>query len=204
MHEEMADLVHEVNLRPGENTIDWTVAIFKGKNKMIDMSLQKSGVLLVTNQRVVFRGGVVLGYGFKKEISVPFANIQKIQSQRKLLKEKYRKLLILEWAGQNGNGSAVFFPYDSKSTAGGMVKSLTKSIDPRRKGLAEEWQGKIKNAMNQYGGAQQNQGAPTGQQTPPPPPPSENNENSCPDCDEEMRYIDQYDRWYCDNCQQYK
>ncbi|MFP3872500.1 MAG: DUF6159 family protein [Candidatus Aenigmatarchaeota archaeon] len=27
---------------------------------------------------------------------------------------------------------------------------------------------------------------------------------SCPDCGEELRYIEEYGRWYCDNCYQYK
>ncbi len=26
----------------------------------------------------------------------------------------------------------------------------------------------------------------------------------CPGCGGQMRYIDEYDRWYCDNCQEYK
>jgi len=38
----------------------------------------------------------------------------------------------------------------------------------------------------------------------PPPPPSPKKENPCPDCGSELRFIDQYDRWYCDNCQEYK
>ncbi|MBS3781436.1 MAG: hypothetical protein KGY66_05050 [Candidatus Thermoplasmatota archaeon] len=28
--------------------------------------------------------------------------------------------------------------------------------------------------------------------------------NQCPDCGNEMRYIDEHDRWYCDSCQEYK
>ena len=28
--------------------------------------------------------------------------------------------------------------------------------------------------------------------------------NPCPDCGQSMRYIDEYDKWYCDNCQEYK
>jgi len=200
MHEEMADLVHEVNLTPGENIIDWTVATFKGKNKIIDMSLKKQGVLITTNQRVVFRGGVVLGYGFKKQIDIPLTTINRVYSQRKLLKDEYCKLLIMEWAGGE---SAVFLPFDSKSTAGGMVKSITKTIDPRRKGLAEEWEGKIQNVINQYGSTQPQESSPQ-QQTPPPPPPQEENQKVCPDCDGKLRFIEQYDRWYCDSCQKYK
>jgi predicted amidophosphoribosyltransferase len=26
----------------------------------------------------------------------------------------------------------------------------------------------------------------------------------CPTCGKDMRYIQQYDRWYCDNCKAYK
>ncbi len=26
----------------------------------------------------------------------------------------------------------------------------------------------------------------------------------CPECGRSMRYINQYDKWYCDNCQDYK
>ena len=40
--------------------------------------------------------------------------------------------------------------------------------------------------------------------SPPPPPPPKEEEDSCPDCGSEMRYIDQYDRWYCDDCREYK
>ncbi len=29
-------------------------------------------------------------------------------------------------------------------------------------------------------------------------------DNTCPDCSSEIRYIDEYDRWYCDNCKDYK
>ncbi len=32
----------------------------------------------------------------------------------------------------------------------------------------------------------------------------ESSEDICPDCGSQMRYIDQYDRWYCDNCGEYK
>lgn len=28
--------------------------------------------------------------------------------------------------------------------------------------------------------------------------------NQCPDCGSPTRYINEYDRWYCDNCQEYK
>jgi len=36
----------------------------------------------------------------------------------------------------------------------------------------------------------------------PPPPPKK--ENPCPDCRTELRYIDKYERWYCDSCRGYK
>lgn len=26
----------------------------------------------------------------------------------------------------------------------------------------------------------------------------------CPDCGQSMRFVDQYEKWYCDNCQDYK
>jgi len=42
------------------------------------------------------------------------------------------------------------------------------------------------------------------QQPTPPPQQQQQQENQCPDCSGEMRYIDEYDRWYCDNCQEYK
>ncbi|MFW5907264.1 MAG: hypothetical protein ACOC55_04020 [Candidatus Natronoplasma sp.] len=28
--------------------------------------------------------------------------------------------------------------------------------------------------------------------------------NTCPTCGQELRYIDEYDRWYCDSCQEYQ
>ncbi|MEF8835849.1 MAG: zinc ribbon domain-containing protein [Candidatus Thermoplasmatota archaeon] len=29
-------------------------------------------------------------------------------------------------------------------------------------------------------------------------------EKSCPKCDRDMRYIEEYDRWYCPECGQYR
>lgn len=40
------------------------------------------------------------------------------------------------------------------------------------------------------------------EQPPPPPPPEE--EKNCKNCGCKMRYIREYDRWYCDNCQKYE
>lgn len=28
--------------------------------------------------------------------------------------------------------------------------------------------------------------------------------NTCPDCGQQIRYVEEYDRWYCDSCQEYK
>ncbi len=50
---------------------------------------------------------------------------------------------------------------------------------------------------------QQQEQGPQQQQAPQQQPPQEAGEN-CPDCGQQMRYIDDYDRWYCDNCQEYK
>ncbi len=36
-----------------------------------------------------------------------------------------------------------------------------------------------------------------------PPPPFKNIKN-CPDCGQRIRFIDEYDSWYCDTCQEYK
>ncbi|MEF8874716.1 MAG: hypothetical protein V5A88_08640 [Candidatus Thermoplasmatota archaeon] len=33
---------------------------------------------------------------------------------------------------------------------------------------------------------------------------AEETANTCPTCNQELRYIEDYDRWYCDNCQEYK
>jgi len=37
-----------------------------------------------------------------------------------------------------------------------------------------------------------------------PPPPQKSTTRTCPTCGEELRYIDDYESWYCDNCQHYK
>lgn len=42
------------------------------------------------------------------------------------------------------------------------------------------------------------------QQQPPPQQQQEQQGNQCPDCGGQMRYVDEYDRWYCDNCEEYK
>lgn len=201
----MADLLDEVNYRPNEERIEWTVAQFKGKNKLIDMSLKKEGVLIITNQRIIFRGGVVLGHGFKKEISMPINDINNIFSERKLTKDEARKLLIIVWSNKGESNSAVFLPLDSKSTTGGMAKSITKTVDPTRKGLAEEWVDKTQSAVQKYSDSTEKslQTSQATEETPPPPPPAEN-QNECSDCGKELRYIDEYDRWYCDNCEEYK
>ncbi|MBS3782047.1 MAG: hypothetical protein KGY66_08565 [Candidatus Thermoplasmatota archaeon] len=36
------------------------------------------------------------------------------------------------------------------------------------------------------------------------PPPSQKPSKNCPDCGGQMRYIEEYNRWYCDSCQEYK
>jgi len=37
-----------------------------------------------------------------------------------------------------------------------------------------------------------------------PPPELKKEEKLCPQCHKDMRYIEQYERWYCDNCEEYK
>ncbi len=49
---------------------------------------------------------------------------------------------------------------------------------------------------------QQQQQPPQQQQEPPQQ--QQQQAKQCSDCASEMRYIDEYDRWYCDNCQEYK
>ncbi len=36
------------------------------------------------------------------------------------------------------------------------------------------------------------------------PPQQQQQARQCPTCGNQMRHIDQYDKWYCDNCQDYK
>ncbi len=52
--------------------------------------------------------------------------------------------------------------------------------------------------QQQYGGQQQ-YGAPPQQQQPP-----QQQGRPCPDCGGSMRYVNEYNRWYCDRCQGYK
>lgn len=40
--------------------------------------------------------------------------------------------------------------------------------------------------------------------TTPPPPKPKKEEKLCPQCHKEMRYIERYERWYCDNCEEYR
>lgn len=54
------------------------------------------------------------------------------------------------------------------------------------------------------GQSQPTQQPPQQQQQPSPPPQKENQDNQCPDCNGQMRYINEYNQWYCDNCQEYK
>ncbi len=66
----------------------------------------------------------------------------------------------------------------------------------------QQWQqGQQQQQPPQQGGQQQPPGQ---QQQQPPQPPGQQQENACPDCGSQMRYIDEHDRWYCDNCQEYK
>ncbi len=43
-------------------------------------------------------------------------------------------------------------------------------------------------------------GAPVGQPTEE----IESEEGSCESCGSELRYIEEYERWYCDDCQEYR
>jgi len=59
---------------------------------------------------------------------------------------------------------------------------------------------------------QTQQQSPTQSQQPPPPPvqgsstqqTQQQEGKPCPDCDRPMRFVQQYDRWYCDNCEKYQ
>ena len=43
------------------------------------------------------------------------------------------------------------------------------------------------------------------QQVPSPQPPApDQKQKQCTDCGNQMRYVDEYDRWYCDSCEEYK
>lgn len=35
-------------------------------------------------------------------------------------------------------------------------------------------------------------------------PPGQQEKSACPDCGNPLRYVEEHDRWYCDNCQEYK
>jgi len=51
---------------------------------------------------------------------------------------------------------------------------------------------------------QKNTGNQSYQQQRQPPPPSQKPSKNCSDCGGQMRYIEEYDRWYCDSCEEYK
>lgn len=63
-----------------------------------------------------------------------------------------------------------------------------------------------KRQQSQMGGyyPQQQYGAPQQQQYQQPPPPPQQQGQQCPDCRSGMRYVSDYNRWYCDRCQGYK
>ncbi|MBS3816780.1 MAG: hypothetical protein KGY76_04365 [Candidatus Thermoplasmatota archaeon] len=72
--------------------------------------------------------------------------------------------------------------------------------EPYQQGPAQQSQQPGQQQSQQPGQQQSTQSAaaaPTQQQT-------QESENACEVCGEELRYIDEYDRWYCDNCQEYK
>jgi len=51
---------------------------------------------------------------------------------------------------------------------------------------------------------QNTSGQPSQQQQRQPPPPSNQTAKNCQDCGGQMRYIEEYNRWYCDGCEEYK
>ncbi len=65
-----------------------------------------------------------------------------------------------------------------------------------------------KRREKQMGGYQQQHQQPPqqygGQQQPPQQPPQQQQGRACPDCNGNMRYVNEYNRWYCDRCQGYK
>lgn len=61
--------------------------------------------------------------------------------------------------------------------------------------------------QQQYGQQQYQQPQhPPQQHQPPPqqPPQQQAATNPCPGCGQQMRWVQQYNRWYCDNCREYK
>ena len=141
------DLVEDVDYRANEDVIDWTMAQFKGKDKAIDLNLEKNGALILTDRRVIFNGGVILGHGFQEKIDVPLSRIQDVSSERKLFKDEYRKLLVLRWQNNGEKNSAVFLPTDSKNQADGVMKSIS-SLKPGEKEAAEIWKEKIESKIS--------------------------------------------------------
>ncbi len=199
------NLVQQVNYGENENILEWTMAQFKGRDKTIDMSLQKNGALILTNQRVIFKGGVILGHGFQDEISLPFQYITDVSSERKLLKNNYYKLLIIRWNTDQGQNSAVFYPTDSKTHRGSMMRTVS-NFKPGERSPAEVWKEKIKSMI--YPNSDNN--LPHHQRRSPqnPPPPSDFQKNEptssqgqpssleCSNCGEEA----QQDMKFCPYC----
>lgn len=217
------NLVDEVDYRANEDVTEWTMAEFKGKDKAIDLSLEKNGALILTNQRVIFKGGVVLGHGFQDEISVPLIQVQDVSSERKLFKDEYRKLLVLKWQSTEDVNSAVFYPTDSKTSSGGMMKSVS-SLKPGEKAPTERWKDKIDSSISSVSKDQTSTpGSKDSQDLPPPPPGNQEEQRSssktsteqppdtstfnCPNCGEETQqdmnfcpYCGSELELVCDNC----
>ncbi len=206
------NLVDEVDYRADENVTEWTMAQFKGKDKAIDLGLEKNGALILTDQRVIFKGGVVLGHGFQDEISIPLSQVQDVSSERKLFKDEYRKLLVLRWQSPEGEDSAVFYPTDSKTGSEGVMKSIS-SLKPGEKALAERWKDKIESNISSIPKDQTSTPNSKDSQDIPPPPPNHQEEQktsskssteqqpdtstfSCPNCGEET----QQDMNFCPYC----
>jgi hypothetical protein len=57
-------LVKEISYQHGEQIVDWCIAEFKGKEKLIDIHLRKNGCLVLTNLRIIFKEGAVIGAWF--------------------------------------------------------------------------------------------------------------------------------------------
>lgn len=87
----------------------WCAASYLGEDKIIDWNIKRAGALVLTNQRLIFRGGVK----FEKEIDIPLNAITHVEVKRHL-KSPIWQILSIKWTTPAGTHSLLTFPSKGK------------------------------------------------------------------------------------------
>ena len=127
----------KIDLLPGEAVIDQTLATYYGPKSLSEVDVARVGSLFLTNQRVVFSGGLAAGHGAKKEIGIPLAAITNTGVEipaRMLAGQRGQTLcLVVYWNDLEGQHDLIFLTQKTR-------------MDPV--GNASEWKTKIDNMIN--------------------------------------------------------